>query len=116
MNINELNEDNFLLSQESSKFYELSDVVNEVIKEVISSDLTRVLIEERVKSMEYDITLPETSLGLCVDNDIDGTIDLFLNSGTIIDGIEYSSRKEEIENHSALIESLLNEIENRFSK
>jgi len=109
MNINELNEDNLLSTQQEEKFYEVFNVVEEVIRDVISSDLTRSLIEERVKSMGHDVRLPKTDLSECIDSDIGETIDLFLNSGAIIDGIEHSSRKEEIEKNRELFESFFNE-------
>jgi hypothetical protein len=70
-------------------YYEVVDVINDVLKEVLDSDEVKRMIIHRLSEKQIDATLPDFNFSESPLYSMLDPIDSYLNMGSVINGDKY---------------------------
>jgi hypothetical protein len=102
-----MNVENFEFHDDDA-YYEVVDVINDVLKEVLNSDEVKHMINHRLREKQLDVTLPDVDFSESFEDSMSDIIDTHLYMGSVINGRKYvSPTKEQSELSLRLIGEIL---------
>jgi len=91
-----MNTENFEFHDDDA-YYEVVDVINDVLKEVLDSDEVKHMINHRLREKQLDVTLPNVDFSESFGDNMSDIIDTHLYMGSVINGRKYvEPTKEQI--------------------
>ena len=89
-----MNVENFEFHDDEA-YYEVVDVINDVLEEVLNSDEVKRMIIDRLNEKQLDVTLPDVDFSESFEDNMSDIIDTHLYMGSVINGREYVKPTDE---------------------